>query len=73
VIGAVFAMISVLFCIMVVLVGSAAAGREIHDELERIRRGELPAEDEVRTQWDQITAEARSRWQAARSLGRRKE
>src|SRR3954454_10637206 len=30
VIGAVFAMISALFCVMVVLVGSAAAGREIH-------------------------------------------
>jgi uncharacterized BrkB/YihY/UPF0761 family membrane protein len=67
VIGAVFAMISALFCIMVVLVGSAAAGREIHDELDRIRRGELPAADEVRKQWDQVTAEARSRWQAARS------
>jgi membrane protein len=72
VIGAVFAMISVLFCIMVVLVGSAAAGREIHDELERTRRGELPAEDEVRKQWDQVTAEARSRWQAARTRTRRR-
>jgi uncharacterized BrkB/YihY/UPF0761 family membrane protein len=72
VIGAVFAMISVLFCIMVVLVGSAAAGREIHDELNRIRRGELPAEDEVRKQWDQITAEARSRWQAVRTRTRRR-
>ena len=40
VIGAVFAMISTLFCVMVVLVASAAAGREIHDELDRIRRGE---------------------------------
>jgi membrane protein len=67
VIGAVFAMISVLFCIMVVLVGSAAAGREIHDELDRRRRGELPAEDEVRRQWDQVTAAARSRWEATRS------
>ena len=42
VIGAVFAMISALFCVMVIVVGSAAAGREIHDELERIRRGERP-------------------------------
>ena len=32
VIGAVFAMISALFCLMVVLVGSAAGGREIHEE-----------------------------------------
>jgi uncharacterized BrkB/YihY/UPF0761 family membrane protein len=62
VIGAVFAMISMLFAIMVILVGSAAAGREISDELERIRRGERPADDEVRRQWDQVTAEARSRW-----------
>ena len=55
VIGAVFAMISALFCIMVVIVGSAAAGREVHDELDRIRRGERPAEDEVRRQWDEVT------------------
>jgi uncharacterized BrkB/YihY/UPF0761 family membrane protein len=63
VIGAVFAMISALFCIMVTVVGAAAAGREVHDELERIRRGERRAEDEVRHQWDEVTAEARSRWE----------
>src|SRR3954468_4581609 len=63
VIGAVFAMISALFCVMVVLVGSAAAGREVRDELGRIRRGDTPAEDEVRRQWDEITAEARTRWE----------
>ena len=66
VIGAVFAMISALFCVMVVVVGSAAAGREIDDELDRIRRGERPADDEVRRQWDEVTAEARSRWQTLR-------
>ena len=66
VIGAVFAMISALFCIMVAIVGSAAAGREIYDELGRIRRGERPAEDEVRRQWDEVTAEARSRWDTLR-------
>ena len=66
VIGAVFAMISALFCVMVVVVASAAAGREIHDELDRIRRGERPAEDEVRRQWEEITAEARSRWDTLR-------
>jgi membrane protein len=66
VIGAVFAMISSLFCVMVVLVGSAAAGREIHDELGRIRRGERPADDEVRRQWDQVTGAARSRWETLR-------
>jgi uncharacterized BrkB/YihY/UPF0761 family membrane protein len=66
VIGAVFAMISALFCVMVAVVGSAAAGREIHDELDRIRRGERPAEDEVRRQWDEITTQARSRWDTLR-------
>jgi uncharacterized BrkB/YihY/UPF0761 family membrane protein len=66
VIGAVFAMISALFIGMVLLVGSAAAGREIEDELGRIRRGEKPADDEVRHQWDQVTAEARSRWETLR-------
>ena len=66
VIGAVFAMISALFCVMVVVVGSAAAGREVDDELDRIRRGERPADDEVQRQWDEVTAEARSRWQTLR-------
>jgi uncharacterized BrkB/YihY/UPF0761 family membrane protein len=66
VIGAVFAMISALFCVMVILVGTAAAGREIHDELDRIRRGERPAVDEVRRQWDEVTAEAGSRWETLR-------
>ena len=78
VIGAVFAMISALFCVMVVLVGSAAAGREVHDELGRIRRGERPADDEVQRQWDEVTAQARSRWETLRTqlderrLGRRR-
>ena len=66
VIGAVFAMISTLFCVMVALVGSAAAGREIRDELDRIRRGEMPAENEVRRQWDEVTSQARSRWEVVR-------
>ena len=66
VIGAVFAMISALFCVMVAVVGSAVAGREVRDELDRIQRGETPAEDEVRRQWDQVTAEARSRWETLR-------
>ena len=67
VIGAVFAMISALFCAMLVIVGSAAAGREVHDELDRIRRGERPAQNEVQQQWDQVTAEARSRWETLRA------
>ena len=67
VIGAVFAIISALFCVMVVVVASAAAGREVRDELDRIQRGERPAEDEVRRQWDGVTAEARSRWDTLRA------
>jgi type VI protein secretion system component VasK len=67
VIGAVFAMISALFCVMVVVVGSAAAGREIHDELDRVRRGEKPADDEVQRQWDEITAQARLRRETLRA------
>jgi uncharacterized BrkB/YihY/UPF0761 family membrane protein len=66
VIGAVFAMISAFFCLMVAVVGAAAAGREVHDELGRIRRGERPADDEIRRQWDQVTAAARSRWDVLR-------
>jgi uncharacterized BrkB/YihY/UPF0761 family membrane protein len=66
VIGAVFAIISTLFCIMVVLVGSAALGREVTDELGRIRRGERPPDNEVRRQWDAVIAEARLRWATLR-------
>jgi membrane protein len=66
VIGAVFAMISTLFCVMIVVVGSAAVGREVHDELARIRRGERPPDDAVRQEWDALVAEARSRWDVAR-------
>jgi membrane protein len=67
VIGAVFAIISTLFCVMVVTVGSAAAGREVHAELDRIKRGERPADDEVRRQWDAVTTQARSRWDTLRA------
>jgi uncharacterized BrkB/YihY/UPF0761 family membrane protein len=66
VIGAVFAMISTFFCVMVVVVASAALGREVGDELGRIRRGERPRDHEVRRQWDNVIGEARSRWRAAR-------
>ena len=65
VIGAVFAMISALFCVTLILVGSAALGREVGDELARIRRGERPPDHEVRREWDNVIAEARSRWGTA--------
>ena len=67
VIGAVFAMISALFAGMVVVVVSAVAGREVRDELDRIQRGERPAENEVRRQWDQLIGDARSRWDTLRA------
>jgi membrane protein len=65
-IGAVFAMISALFGFMVVLVASAALGREVLDELNRIRAGERPPDDDVRHEWDTFIREARSRWQTLR-------
>jgi len=66
VIGAVFAMISALFCVMVVMVASSALAREIHDELQRIRQGKRPPDDEVRREWGALIAETRSRWATLR-------
>ena len=66
VIGAVFAMISSLFCVMVVVVASAALGREVDDELARIRKGERPRDDEVREEWDAMIAQTRSHWAVLR-------
>jgi membrane protein len=63
VVGAVFAMISALFGFMLFLVASAALGREVADELNRIRAGERPPDDEVRREWDAFIREARSRWE----------
>ncbi len=65
-IGAVLAMISALFCVMVVVVVSAAVGREVFEELGHIRRGVRPADDEVRREWDALIDEARSRWRPLR-------
>jgi uncharacterized BrkB/YihY/UPF0761 family membrane protein len=65
-IGAVFAMISTLFCAMVILVAAAAVGREVTDELDRVRRGERPADDEIRKEWDEAVALVRSRFDAVR-------
>ena len=61
VIGAVLAMVSALFIVMVVVVGTAAVGREISDELDRVRSGERPPDDEVRQEWDALLKEARLR------------
>ncbi|MEU8982197.1 YhjD/YihY/BrkB family envelope integrity protein [Streptomyces sp. NPDC048309] len=66
VIGAVFAMISALFAAMLVLVASAALGREVRDELSQIRQGHRPSDHEVRRQWDSVVEHTRSRWRSAR-------
>ncbi|WP_329492849.1 YhjD/YihY/BrkB family envelope integrity protein [Kitasatospora herbaricolor] len=64
--GAVLALISALFGAMLVIVASAALGREVGDELDRIRRGRRPADDEVRRQWANVVDQTRSRWHTAR-------
>ncbi len=66
VVGAVFAMLSALFAAMLVVVASAALGREVRDELERIRQGRRPSEHEVRLQWESVVEQTRSRWRTAR-------
>jgi uncharacterized BrkB/YihY/UPF0761 family membrane protein len=66
VIGAVLAMISTLFCVAIILVGSAAARREFQDELGRIRSGGRPPDDEVRREWEAVVDEARSHWASVR-------
>jgi uncharacterized BrkB/YihY/UPF0761 family membrane protein len=66
VIGAVFAILSTLFCVMLVVVASAALGREVDDELDRIRRGERAPDHEIRREWDNVVGEARSRWRVVR-------
>ncbi|MGW4896684.1 YhjD/YihY/BrkB family envelope integrity protein [Kitasatospora sp. NPDC004240] len=74
-IGAVFAMLSALFGAMLATVASAALGREVQDELDRIGRGERPPDNEVRDEWDTVLRQARSRWQTTRGpsvLGRLK-
>jgi uncharacterized BrkB/YihY/UPF0761 family membrane protein len=66
VIGAVLAMISALFILMVVIVAGTAVGREVSDELDRIRRGQRPPEDEIRQEWNALIDEARLRSQTLR-------
>ncbi|MFI1093803.1 hypothetical protein [Streptomyces sp. NPDC020917] len=70
--GAVFGTVSALFGAMLVIVVSAALGREVRDELDRIRQGRRPSDDEVRRQWDSIVEQTRSRWRANRKQGGRK-
>ncbi|CAG6393670.1 hypothetical protein NMG29_34550 [Streptomyces cocklensis] len=64
--GAVFGTVSALFGAMLVVVVSAVLGREIHDELTRIRTGRRPSDDQVRRQWNRVVEQTRSRWRTAR-------
>nr|WP_261340680.1 YhjD/YihY/BrkB family envelope integrity protein [Streptomyces griseochromogenes] len=66
VVGAVFALISALFGFMLAVVGSAALGREVRDELSRIAQGRRTPDDEVRRQWDGLVEQTRSRWRSVR-------
>jgi membrane protein len=69
VVGAVFAMLSALFAAMLVIVASAVLGREVSEELARLRQGLRPSEHEVRREWEVVLGQARARWRTAR--GRR--
>ncbi|WP_370102847.1 hypothetical protein [Streptacidiphilus sp. MAP12-20] len=72
-VGAVFAMISTLFVVMLITVGAGALGREVVIELERIRRGEETPDGEVRQEWSNLRAEARLRWDVTRERIQRRE
>ena len=61
VIGATFAIISALFGAMFVVVVMTAIGREVADEVERVRRGERPPEDAVRQEWEGLLSDLRAR------------
>jgi membrane protein len=71
-VGAVFALISWLFVLMVGLVSAVAIGREVSEELASIRRGEKPSNEQIQAEWAQVREqahEARQRvsdWRAAR-------
>jgi uncharacterized BrkB/YihY/UPF0761 family membrane protein len=69
VVGAVFAMLSALFAAMLVIVASAVLGREVSEELARLRQGLRPSEHEVRREWEAVLEQARARRRTAR--GRR--
>jgi membrane protein len=75
-VGAVFALISWLFVLMVGLVAAVAIGREVSDELAAIRRGEKPSNEQIQAEWAQARAQAHdarqrvSDWRAARKQKR---
>jgi len=51
---------------MVVIVTGAAAGREVSVELDRIKAGERPPDDEIQQEWKVLIDQARLRTQTLR-------
>jgi membrane protein len=62
-VGAVFALISWLFVLMVALVSATAVGREVTGELDSIRRGERPSRDQIDAEWGRVRGMV-SEWRA---------
>jgi membrane protein len=56
-VGSVFAMISWLFVVMVALVAAVAVGREVWAELQAIRRGDRPSNEQIEAEWAQVRAQ----------------
>jgi membrane protein len=71
-VGAVFALISWLFVLMVGLVSAVAIGREVSLELDAIQRGEKPSSEQIQAEWAGVRRQAHnarqrvSEWRAAR-------
>lgn len=71
-VGAVFALISWLFVLMVGLVSAVAVGREVSLELDAIQRGEKPSSEQIQAEWAIVRRQAHdarqrvSDWRAAR-------
>jgi uncharacterized BrkB/YihY/UPF0761 family membrane protein len=55
--GAVFALISWLFVLMVALVAAVAVGREVWAELEAIGRGDRPSNEQIEAEWATVRAQ----------------
>jgi membrane protein len=65
-VGAVFALISWLFVLMVALVSATAVGREVSSELDSIRRGERPSRAQIDEEWGRVRAMV-GEWRARRN------
>jgi hypothetical protein len=51
-------MISWLFVLMVGLVAAVAVGREVSSELDAIRRGDKPSNEQIEAEWAGVRAQA---------------